>query len=216
MAHPDVVEASVIGVPDPRWDERPLACVVRKSGSTVDAAALAAFLAEQVAKWQVPERWSFIDEVPKTQRRQVRQEGAARPARQGRAHRRVARLMGPEQERIAAAMRRDAKPSGAEPRPPRRSCSCATARAGSRSCSRAGRRSSRSTVVRGCSPVAASIPTTTPTTPTTSSRPRSRAAAREAKEEAGVDVDRRNARPPLELDDARDLTQALRDVVLRR
>jgi fatty-acyl-CoA synthase len=66
MAHPDVAEASVIGVPDPRWQERPMACVVRKSGSSVDAAALAAFLSEQVAKWQVPERWSFIDEVPKT------------------------------------------------------------------------------------------------------------------------------------------------------
>ena len=66
MAHPDVVEASVIGVPDPRWQERPLACVVRKSGSSVEAATLAAFLAEHVAKWQVPERWSFIDEVPKT------------------------------------------------------------------------------------------------------------------------------------------------------
>jgi fatty-acyl-CoA synthase len=66
MAHPDVVEASVIGVPDPRWQERPLACVVRKAGSDVDAAVLAAFLGEQVAKWQVPERWSFIDEVPKT------------------------------------------------------------------------------------------------------------------------------------------------------
>jgi fatty-acyl-CoA synthase len=66
MAHPDVVEASVIGVPDPRWSERPLACVVRKPGSSVDAAALAAFLGERVAKWQIPERWSFIDEVPKT------------------------------------------------------------------------------------------------------------------------------------------------------
>jgi len=54
------------GAPDPRWDERPLACVVRKSTSNVDAAALAAFLSEHVAKWQVPERWSFIDEVPKT------------------------------------------------------------------------------------------------------------------------------------------------------
>ncbi|GIU89769.1 MAG: putative medium chain fatty-acid-CoA ligase FadD [Acidimicrobiia bacterium] len=66
MAHPDVVEASVIGVPDPRWQERPLACVVRRQGSDVDAGALAAFLAERVARWQVPERWSFIDEVPKT------------------------------------------------------------------------------------------------------------------------------------------------------
>jgi fatty-acyl-CoA synthase len=66
MAHPDVVEASVIGVPDPRWDERPLACVVRKEGSTVGPTELAAFLAERVARWQVPERWSFIDEVPKT------------------------------------------------------------------------------------------------------------------------------------------------------
>jgi fatty-acyl-CoA synthase len=66
MAHPDVVEASVIGVPDPRWDERPLACVVKKPGCSVDAAALAAFLSGHVAKWQVPERWAFIDEVPKT------------------------------------------------------------------------------------------------------------------------------------------------------
>jgi fatty-acyl-CoA synthase len=66
MGHPDVVEASVIGVPDARWDERPLACVVRKVGCDVDGAVLAAYLAEHVAKWQVPERWSFIDEVPKT------------------------------------------------------------------------------------------------------------------------------------------------------
>jgi fatty-acyl-CoA synthase len=66
MAHPDVVEASVIGVPDPRWDERPLACVVRKDGTTVGCDELAKFLATKVAKWQVPERWSFIDEVPKT------------------------------------------------------------------------------------------------------------------------------------------------------
>ncbi len=66
MGHPDVLEASVIGVPDPRWDERPLACVVRKGDSKVDAAALAGYLAGHVAKWQIPERWSFIDEVPKT------------------------------------------------------------------------------------------------------------------------------------------------------
>jgi acyl-CoA synthetase (AMP-forming)/AMP-acid ligase II len=66
MGHPDVLEASVIGVPDPRWDERPLACVVRKGDSKVDAAALAGYLGGHVARWQIPERWSFIDEVPKT------------------------------------------------------------------------------------------------------------------------------------------------------
>jgi fatty-acyl-CoA synthase len=66
MAHPEVVEASVIGVPDPRWTERPLACVVRKPGSSVSADELRGFLGEHVAHWQLPERWSFIDEVPKT------------------------------------------------------------------------------------------------------------------------------------------------------
>ncbi|MGQ0803840.1 MAG: long-chain fatty acid--CoA ligase [Actinomycetota bacterium] len=66
MAHPDVVEASVIGIPDARWDERPLACVVRKPDAGVDAATLRDFLGDKVAKWQLPERWAFIDEVPKT------------------------------------------------------------------------------------------------------------------------------------------------------
>ncbi|MDQ1533197.1 MAG: hypothetical protein QOF28_958 [Actinomycetota bacterium] len=66
MAHPDLVEASVVGIPDPRWDERPLACVVRRAGSDTGAAELAAFLGDKVAKWQVPEYWAFIDEVPKT------------------------------------------------------------------------------------------------------------------------------------------------------
>ncbi|HEY7135949.1 MAG TPA: long-chain fatty acid--CoA ligase [Acidimicrobiia bacterium] len=66
MAHPEVVEASVVGVPDPRWTERPLACVVRVPGSVVTAAELRDFLASHVAHWQLPERWSFIDEVPKT------------------------------------------------------------------------------------------------------------------------------------------------------
>src|SRR5919106_3683748 len=66
MAHPDVVEAAVIGVPDPQWDERPLACIVGAEGSNVSAAEMQSFLADKVAKWQVPERWAFIDEVPKT------------------------------------------------------------------------------------------------------------------------------------------------------
>src|SRR5438093_7031256 len=66
MAHPDVLEAAVVGVPDPRWEERPLACVVPRPGARPTADALKAFLAERVARWWVPERWSFIDEVPKT------------------------------------------------------------------------------------------------------------------------------------------------------
>ena len=66
MAHPDVVEASVVGVPDEKWGERPLACVVLKDGAAIDAGELCAFLGGRVARWQLPERWSFIDEVPKT------------------------------------------------------------------------------------------------------------------------------------------------------
>jgi fatty-acyl-CoA synthase len=66
MAHPAVAEAAVIGVADEKWGERPLAAVVLAEGSTATAAELRAFLAEQIPRWQLPERWSFIDEVPKT------------------------------------------------------------------------------------------------------------------------------------------------------
>jgi fatty-acyl-CoA synthase len=65
-ASPDVLEAAVIGIPDDRWTERPLAAVVRRPGSTADPASLAQFLTGKVARWQVPENWTFIDEVPKT------------------------------------------------------------------------------------------------------------------------------------------------------
>ncbi len=66
MAHPKVKEASVVGVPDERWGERPLATVVVAEGETVDAEELRDHLAQHFAKWQLPERWAFIDEVPKT------------------------------------------------------------------------------------------------------------------------------------------------------
>ncbi len=66
MAHPAVAEAAVIGIPDPRWDERPLACVVLRPDAAATATELAAFLADKVARWQVPEYWTFIDEIPKT------------------------------------------------------------------------------------------------------------------------------------------------------
>ena len=66
MAHPDVVEASVVGVPDEKWGERPLACVVRKDGADIGPDELCEFLAGRVARWQLPERWTFIEVVPKT------------------------------------------------------------------------------------------------------------------------------------------------------
>ena len=66
MAHPLVREAAVIGVPDDKWGERPLACVVPEDGEQLDADTLRDFLSDRVAKWWIPERVEIIDEVPKT------------------------------------------------------------------------------------------------------------------------------------------------------
>ncbi len=66
IAHDDVVEASVVGIPDARWGERPLATVVLRDGATTTISDLRDYLAEHVARWQVPEYWALIDEVPKT------------------------------------------------------------------------------------------------------------------------------------------------------
>jgi fatty-acyl-CoA synthase len=65
IAHPKVAEAAVIAVKHPKWDERPLACVV-KADDSVTAEELLAYLGEHVAKWQVPDDVVFIDAVPKT------------------------------------------------------------------------------------------------------------------------------------------------------
>jgi fatty-acyl-CoA synthase len=61
-----VAEAAVIGVADDKWGERPLAAVVLRPGAEVTAEKLRAFMAGRVPRWQLPERWCFIDEVPKT------------------------------------------------------------------------------------------------------------------------------------------------------
>ncbi len=66
MAHPDIVEAAVIGVPDERWNERPLACIVPKPGATIDPDEIKQFLSSRVAKWWLPERWSIVEVIPKT------------------------------------------------------------------------------------------------------------------------------------------------------
>ena len=64
--HPGVLEATVIGVPDPKWDERPFVLVVVRDGVTLEVGELRTFLEERIPRWQVPERWSIVDEVPKT------------------------------------------------------------------------------------------------------------------------------------------------------
>jgi fatty-acyl-CoA synthase len=66
MAHPAVLEAAVIAVPDEKWQERPLVAVVIKEGEQVTAERLREFLVGKVAGWQLPENWTFVDEIPKT------------------------------------------------------------------------------------------------------------------------------------------------------
>jgi fatty-acyl-CoA synthase len=67
MAHPCVAEAAVIAIPDEKWSERPLACVVLKKGADTHPGELNAHLLKHgFAKWQLPERYEFIDAVPRT------------------------------------------------------------------------------------------------------------------------------------------------------
>jgi fatty-acyl-CoA synthase len=66
MAHPKVKEAAVVGIPHPKWDERPLACVVLKEGEQMTEQEVLDFLRPKVAKWWLPDAVEFIDEVPKT------------------------------------------------------------------------------------------------------------------------------------------------------
>jgi fatty-acyl-CoA synthase len=79
MGHPDVTEAAVIGIPDERWGERPLAIVVLREDAaessseqksrqdqSVVAEELRDHLVDKVAKWHLPENWAFVAEIPKT------------------------------------------------------------------------------------------------------------------------------------------------------
>jgi acyl-CoA synthetase (AMP-forming)/AMP-acid ligase II len=66
MAHPKIKEAAVVGVPHPRWSERPLACIVVEPGQSLTKEEVVEFLVPRLAKWQLPDDVVFIDEVPKT------------------------------------------------------------------------------------------------------------------------------------------------------
>lgn len=66
MAHPCVAEAAVIGVHHPKWQERPLACVVVKEGEELTRDDVIEFLLPRVAKWWVPDDVAFVEEIPKT------------------------------------------------------------------------------------------------------------------------------------------------------
>ena len=66
MGHEAVVEAAVVGIPDEKWDERPLASIVLREGASVTPEELREHLAQDFAKWQLPDSFAFIDAVPRT------------------------------------------------------------------------------------------------------------------------------------------------------
>lgn len=66
VGHPDVTEAAVVGVPHPKWDERPLLIVVQKADSQLSKQSVREFLQDKVAKWWLPDDVIFVDEIPHT------------------------------------------------------------------------------------------------------------------------------------------------------
>ena len=66
LEHPDVAECGVIGRPDPRWDEVPVAYVIRRAGCTVEAEELKAHVLTQLARFKVPRDIVFVDDLPRT------------------------------------------------------------------------------------------------------------------------------------------------------
>ena len=81
VSHPDVIEAAVIAVYHPKWDERPLLIAVKKQGATVSKKELIDFFKDKVAKWWIPDDVVFVEELPHTatgklQKNKLREEYA--------------------------------------------------------------------------------------------------------------------------------------------
>lgn len=66
MAHPDVAEATVVGLAHEKWQERPVAFIVARQGSDVTSDSIKDFIAPRIAAWWMPDKFVFIDEIPKT------------------------------------------------------------------------------------------------------------------------------------------------------
>ena len=66
MGHPAVKEACVVGVPHPKWQERPLAAVVLREGAQASEQELREFLAQKFARWQLPDAFVFVEAIPRT------------------------------------------------------------------------------------------------------------------------------------------------------
>ena len=65
-SHPGIQESAVIGIPHPKWQERPMLLAVRIAGSNIDEAGLRDYLTGKVARWWVPENVLFVDSLPRT------------------------------------------------------------------------------------------------------------------------------------------------------
>ena len=66
MSHPGVAEAAVIGLPHPKWQERPLLVVVKRAGADVDKQSVLDHLSTRIAKWWLPDDVAFVDSLPHT------------------------------------------------------------------------------------------------------------------------------------------------------
>jgi len=75
LAHPGVAEAGAIGLPHPKWDERPLLVVVKAEGASVGPAEILDLLRGKFAKWQLPDDIIFVDELPHTATGKISKRG---------------------------------------------------------------------------------------------------------------------------------------------